>query len=105
MQHCCFTTCSESGWKHSDLVLESLAASKAHASAAPFIVSFAPLLQHGVDDMRIAPYDDMLKKELKPNEVRIKVASVGICGSDVHYLKHMRIGSFIVKEPMVSHAE
>ena len=27
--------------------------------------------------------------------------SVGICGSDVHYLKHGRIGDFIVKDPMV----
>ena len=27
--------------------------------------------------------------------------SVGICGSDVHYLKNGRIGDFIVKEPMV----
>lgn len=25
----------------------------------------------------------------------------GICGSDVHYWKHMAIGPFIVKEPMV----
>lgn len=27
--------------------------------------------------------------------------SVGICGSDVHYLKNGRIGDFIVTEPMV----
>ncbi len=27
--------------------------------------------------------------------------SVGICGSDVHYWVHGRIGDFIVKEPMV----
>lgn len=27
--------------------------------------------------------------------------ATGICGSDVHYLKHGRIGDFIVKEPMV----
>lgn len=27
--------------------------------------------------------------------------SVGICGSDVHYLTHGRIGDFIVTKPMV----
>lgn len=29
------------------------------------------------------------------------MAAVGICGSDVHYLTHGRIGEFIVKEPMI----
>ena len=27
--------------------------------------------------------------------------SVGICGSDTHYLKHGRIGDFVVTQPMV----
>lgn len=27
--------------------------------------------------------------------------SVGICGSDVHYWQHGRIGDFVVKKPMV----
>ncbi|ABC21057.1 NAD(P)-dependent alcohol dehydrogenase [Rhodospirillum rubrum] len=35
------------------------------------------------------------------NEVRIAIKSVGICGSDVHYFKHGRIGDFIVTEPMI----
>lgn len=26
---------------------------------------------------------------------------MGICGSDVHYLKHMRIADFVVRKPMV----
>ncbi|CAM9810642.1 unnamed protein product, partial [Choristocarpus tenellus] len=30
-----------------------------------------------------------------------QVGAVGICGSDVHYLKHMRIADFIVEKPMV----
>lgn len=30
-----------------------------------------------------------------------QVGAVGICGSDVHYLKHMRCADFIVREPMV----
>ncbi|HEU4948085.1 MAG TPA: NAD(P)-dependent alcohol dehydrogenase [Kribbella sp.] len=36
-----------------------------------------------------------------PDEVLVKVSSVGICGSDVHYFEHGRIGEFVVKSPMV----
>ncbi|XP_026939976.1 sorbitol dehydrogenase isoform X2 [Sagmatias obliquidens] len=36
-----------------------------------------------------------------PNEVLLKMHSVGICGSDVHYWQHGRIGDFVVKKPMV----
>lgn len=34
-------------------------------------------------------------------EVLLRIHSVGICGSDVHYWQHGRIGDFVVKEPMV----
>lgn len=34
-------------------------------------------------------------------DVEIKIHTVGICGSDVHYYKHGRIGPFIVTQPMV----
>jgi D-xylulose reductase len=34
-------------------------------------------------------------------EVKIKVHTVGICGSDVHYYTHGKIGQFVVREPMV----
>jgi L-iditol 2-dehydrogenase len=34
-------------------------------------------------------------------EVQIAVNSVGICGSDVHYLTHGAIGDFVVKAPML----
>jgi D-xylulose reductase len=36
-----------------------------------------------------------------PRDVRIKIGRVGICGSDVHYFTHGRIGPFVVKAPMV----
>ncbi|CAI5793054.1 sorbitol dehydrogenase [Podarcis lilfordi] len=36
-----------------------------------------------------------------PNEVLLKMHSVGICGSDVHYWTHGRIGDFVVKNPIV----
>ena len=34
-------------------------------------------------------------------EVRVKILSVGICGSDVHYYSHGRIGPYIVKSPLI----
>jgi len=39
--------------------------------------------------------------EVGPNDVKIGVHTVGICGSDVHYLTHGKIGHFVVNEPMV----
>jgi len=36
-----------------------------------------------------------------PRDVKIKIHTVGICGSDIHYFKHGRIGPFLVEQPMV----
>ena len=36
-----------------------------------------------------------------PGQVRVHVRSVGVCGSDVHYYEHGRIGDFVVRDPMV----
>jgi D-xylulose reductase len=36
-----------------------------------------------------------------PGEVKIKIDTVGVCGSDVHYYTHGRIGPFVVEAPMV----
>lgn len=45
--------------------------------------------------------DIALDEPLGPRDARIAIHTVGICGSDVHYYTHGRIGPFIVKEPMV----
>jgi D-xylulose reductase len=39
--------------------------------------------------------------EIFDDEVLVEVKKTGICGSDVHYLCHGRIGDFVVEKPMV----
>jgi L-iditol 2-dehydrogenase len=36
-----------------------------------------------------------------PGEVQVRVGSVGVCGSDVHYYERGRIGQFVVEAPLV----
>ena len=35
------------------------------------------------------------------HEVLVKVMAVGVCGSDVHYFEHGRIGRFVVEKPII----
>ncbi|MDD9986933.1 MAG: NAD(P)-dependent alcohol dehydrogenase [Spirochaetaceae bacterium] len=42
-----------------------------------------------------------LDEPLAADDVRIAIDTVGICGSDVHYYQHGRIGPFVVDAPMV----
>tara|TARA_B100000927_G_scaffold68857_1_gene54501 strand:+ start:641 stop:1672 length:1032 start_codon:yes stop_codon:yes gene_type:complete len=51
--------------------------------------------------LQLSLRDIDLPKEVHPNDVKIKMHTVGICGSDVHYYTHGKIGPFVVKEPMV----
>ncbi|PBP15849.1 xylitol dehydrogenase [Diplocarpon rosae] len=42
------------------------------------------------------------KPELQsPHDVLVAINYTGICGSDVHYWEHGRIGSFVLREPMI----
>src|SRR5258708_8773277 len=45
--------------------------------------------------------DILVNEKVDPHEVKIRIANVGICGSDVHYYKHGRIGDFVVRAPMI----
>ena len=45
--------------------------------------------------------DIELPLEVGPNDVKIAIHTVGICGSDVHYYTHGGIGNYIVRQPMV----
>jgi len=42
-----------------------------------------------------------LEEPLGAHDVRVAIKSVGVCGSDVHYYQHGRIGPFVVREPMI----
>ena len=42
-----------------------------------------------------------IPQTLGANDVRIAMRTVGICGSDLHYYLHGKIGPFVVREPMV----
>jgi L-iditol 2-dehydrogenase len=53
---------------------------------------------HAAGDLRIEPRE---VPEPGPREVLVEVAAVGVCGSDVHYYEHGRIGSFVVEAPMI----
>ncbi len=50
---------------------------------------------------QLALRDIALDQGLSPTDVRIAVHTVGICGSDVHYYTHGKIGPFVVEQPMV----
>lgn len=51
------------------------------------------------------PGDVVVEERAEPSpglgEVLVRVASVGVCGSDTHYYEHGRIGQFVVESPLV----
>ncbi|ABF44293.1 Alcohol dehydrogenase GroES-like protein (plasmid) [Deinococcus geothermalis DSM 11300] len=53
---------------------------------------------HGIRDLR---WETREVPAPGPREVRVRVRRVGVCGSDVHYYTHGRIGSFVVEAPLI----
>lgn len=45
--------------------------------------------------------EERLRPQPGPGEVLVRVRCVGVCGSDVHYYTHGRIGSFVVEAPLI----
>lgn len=56
------------------------------------------LYLHGARDMRVGASN---LRERRDGEVLLKVAAVGICGSDLHYYKDGGIGSATIREPFI----
>ncbi len=52
-----------------------------------------------------APHDIRIEERQMPQpgpkEVLVQIKAVGVCGSDMHYYEHGRIGSFIVLNPLI----
>lgn len=53
---------------------------------------------HGKEDIR---WEDQDAPEPREGEVRLRVAFVGICGSDLHYYFHGANGEYTIREPLV----
>ena len=53
---------------------------------------------HGVQDLRL---EERPVPDVGPDDVLVAIRSVGVCGSDVHYWQNGRIGSFVVRAPMI----
>jgi len=53
---------------------------------------------HAINDIRL---EERPVPVPGPHDVLVRMKSVGICGSDVHYWTHGRIGDFVVRAPMV----
>ena len=52
---------------------------------------------HGAQDLRLT---EVAPEALGPTQVRVGVKAVGICGSDLHYYRHGRVGDFVIREPL-----
>jgi L-idonate 5-dehydrogenase len=53
---------------------------------------------HGARDLRLAP---RAPQALGAHDVRLRLGAGGICGSDLHYWQHGRVGAFVIREPLV----
>jgi L-idonate 5-dehydrogenase len=53
---------------------------------------------HGPKDLRL---EDIPLPEPTAGHVRLRMGGVGICGSDLHYYHHGRVGNAVVCEPMI----
>jgi L-iditol 2-dehydrogenase len=54
---------------------------------------------HQIGDLRVR--EEPIPSLTAADEVLIKIAAVGICGSDVHFYQRGRIGPFVVEEPLI----
>ncbi|MES2913821.1 MAG: L-idonate 5-dehydrogenase [Pseudomonadota bacterium] len=53
---------------------------------------------HAARDLRI---EDRAEDALLPGQVRLRLATGGVCGSDLHYYNHGGFGAVRLKEPMI----
>lgn len=56
------------------------------------------IVAHAAKDVRI---EEMMEEEPRAGQVRLRLATGGICGSDLHYYNHGGFGAVRLKQPMV----
>ena len=54
---------------------------------------------HGARDLRLE--SDPAGAPLQPHEVELRLGAAGICGSDLHYFLHGKVGAFVIREPLI----
>jgi L-iditol 2-dehydrogenase len=62
------------------------------------MTSMQAAVLRGVGDLAV---EERLVPQPGRREVVVKVSAVGVCGSDVHYYEHGRIGPHVVRAPLV----
>lgn len=53
---------------------------------------------HGARDLRLETDEEM---PLAPHDVELRLGAAGICGSDLHYYLHGRVGAYVIREPLI----
>lgn len=53
---------------------------------------------HAAKDLRL---DEVPDAPLGAHEVEMRLGAGGICGSDLHYFGHGRVGAFVLREPLI----
>ncbi|HPM66015.1 MAG TPA: L-idonate 5-dehydrogenase [Piscinibacter sp.] len=53
---------------------------------------------HAAKDLRL---DEVADAALGEHEVEMRLGAGGICGSDLHYFGHGRVGAFVLREPLI----
>ena len=56
------------------------------------------VVMHAPRDMRI---EECPLPAPKPDELLVRIHHVGICGSDLHFLKDGRLGNWVVDSPLI----
>ncbi|XP_007907182.1 sorbitol dehydrogenase isoform X2 [Callorhinchus milii] len=88
----------ERSWKRSTVFVEPTEQASPEGQRMEEMQENLAVVVHAAEDLRLEtrPIPDP-----GPHEVLLRINSVGICGSDVHFWKHGKIGDFIVRKPMV----
>jgi L-idonate 5-dehydrogenase len=56
------------------------------------------IVAHAAKDLRI---EEVATPDMGPDEIRVRLAFGGICGSDLHYFNHGGFGAVRLREPMI----